>query len=110
MVPPSKIIGIVPIIIDFSNLSFSKFTKNFFLEDWHFNLKISFLKYQTKAKTLPIWIIADREEPGSSIPKKRDMTFKCAVLLTGINSVKPWIKPYKKNFKYSKYLYKCLDN
>ena len=39
--------------------------------------------------------------PGSS-PKKRDITFKWAVLLTGINSVKPWIKPYKINSKYSK--------
>ena len=63
---------------------------------------MSFLKYQTRAKTLPIWMMADKEGPGSSIPKKRDITFKWAVLLTGINSVKPWIKPYKINFKYSK--------
>jgi len=46
--------------------------------------------------------MADKDEPGSLIPKNSDMTFKCAVLLTGINSVKPWIKPYKKNSKYSK--------
>ena len=46
--------------------------------------------------------MADKDEPGSLIPKKCDMTFKWAVLLTGINSVKPWIKPYKKNSKYSK--------
>ncbi len=66
------------------------------------NLKISFRKYQNRANTLPSWIIADKEDPGSSIPKKRDITFKWAVLLTGINSVKPWINPYKINFKYSK--------
>ena len=46
--------------------------------------------------------MADKDEPGSLIPKKCDKTFKWAVLLTGINSVKPWIKPYKKNSKYSK--------
>ena len=63
---------------------------------------MSFLKYQNIASTLPSWIIADKEWPGSSIPKKRDNTFKWAVLLTGINSVKPWIKPYKIYFKYSK--------
>ena len=100
-VPPSKIIGIVPIKIDLNNLSYNKNLKIFF-EYFLLELKISFLKYQNIAKTLPIWIIADREGPGSSIPKKRDMTFKWAVLLTGINSVKPWIKPYKINFKYSK--------
>ena len=72
------------------------------IKDWLFKLKKVFLKYQKIAKTLPSWIIADKEGPGSSIPKKRDMTFKWAVLLTGINSVKPWIKPYKINFKYSK--------
>ena len=66
--------------------------------------KKSFLKYQTMARTLPSWIVADKDAPGSSIPKKRDTTFKCAVLLTGINSVKPWIKPYTINFKYSKKL------
>ncbi len=92
MVPPNKIIGIVPIKIDLNNLSWNKYSKIFF-EVWILNLKKSFLKYQTRAKTLPSWIIADKEEPGSSIPKKRDMIFKWAVLLTGINSVKPWIKP-----------------
>ena len=46
--------------------------------------------------------MADKEDPGSSKPKKREITFKCAVLLIGINSVKPWIKPYNKNSKYSK--------
>ena len=54
------------------------------------------------AKTLPSWIIADKEGPGSLMPKRSDMTFRWAVLLTGINSVKPWIKPYKKYSKYSK--------
>ena len=101
MVPPRKTIGIVPIKIDLNNLSRIKYWKNFF-EDWLFNLKISFLKYQSRAKTLPSWIIADKECPGSLIPKKRDITFRWAVLLTGINSVKPWINPYKINFKYSK--------
>ena len=46
--------------------------------------------------------MADKEGPGSSIPRKRDKTFKWAVLLTGTNSVKPWIKPYKIYLKYSK--------
>ena len=87
--------------IDNNNLSCRKWSKNFF-EDWLVNLEISFLKYQNRAKTLPSWIIADRDDPGSSIPKKRDITFKWAVLLTGINSVNPWINPYKTNFKYSK--------
>ena len=31
---------------------------------------------KNKAKTLPSCITADKEAPGSSIPKKRDMTFK----------------------------------
>ena len=50
------------------------------------------------------WLVIGtyRQGPGSSIPKKRDITFKWAVLLTGINSVNPWIKPYKINSKYSK--------
>ncbi len=61
-----------------------------------------------RAKTLPSWIIADKEGPGSWIPKNKDMTFKWAVLLTGINSVKPCIKPYKTNTKYSKYFYDFL--
>ena len=101
MVPPSKIIGKVPIKIDLIKLSCSKYSKNF-SEYSFFKLKISFLKYQIRAKTLPSWRMADKEGPGSPIPKKRDKTFKWAVLLTGINSVKPWIKPYKINFKYSK--------
>ena len=54
---------------------------------------MSLLKKQIIAKTLPIWIIADIEEPGSSKPNIGDNTFKWAVLLTGINSVKPWISP-----------------
>ena len=104
MLPPSKTIGILPIKIDFNNFE-SKKKSNIFFEDWLFNLKISFLKYQITAKTLPNWIIADKEAPGSSIPKVRGITFKCAVLLTGINSVKPWINPYKTNSKYSKKYY-----
>ena len=98
---PSKTIGMVPIKIDLNKLLFNKYFKIFF-ENLIFNLKKSFLKYQINAKTLPSWIIAETEGPGSSSPKKRDMTFKWAVLLTGINSVKPWIKPYKIYFKYSK--------
>ena len=90
--PPRKIIGIVPIKIDLSNLSCNRKSRKLF-EAWFFNLKISFLKYQNRAKILPNWIIADKEGPGSSIPKYSDITFKWAVLLTGINSVKPWIKP-----------------
>ena len=109
MVPPNKTIGIVPIKIDLNNFSWNKLS-NIFFEYWSFNLKISFLKYHTKAKILPIWIIADKEGPGSSIPKKRDITFKWAVLLTGINSVKPWIKPYKINLKYSKNLINNVIN
>ena len=105
--PPRKTIGIVPIKIDLKNLSLS-FKSKIFLEYWLLNLKISFLKYQTSANTLPSWINADREGPGSSIPKNKDTTFKCAVLLTGINSVKPCIKPYKINSIYSKNLYKFL--
>ena len=53
-------------------------------------------------------MIADKEGPGSSTPKRREKTFKWAVLLTGINSVSPWIKPYKINFKYSKILLNFL--
>ena len=99
--PPTNTIGMVPIKIDLNNFSCIKWS-TIFLDKFIFDLKISFLKYQIKAKTLPNWIIADKEGPGSSIPKKRDMTFKWAVLLTGINSVKPWIKPYKINLIYSK--------
>ena len=101
MVPPSKIIGIVPIKIDLINLSWKSFL-GFFLKYWPLNLKISFLKYQKSASMLPNWIMADKEEPGSSMPKTTDTIFKWAVLLTGINSVIPWIKPYIINSKYSK--------
>ena len=98
---PSKIIGIVPIKMDLNNFCWKKYSKVLF-ENLLLNLKISFLKYQTNAKTLPNWITADKEAPGSSIPKRRDMIFKWAVLLTGINSVMPCIKPYKMHSKYSK--------
>ena len=98
--PPKKTIGIVPIKIDLNIFKCKKYSNNFF-EYWLLNLKISHLKYQNIAKTLPNWIIADAEEPGSSIPKRGGITFKWAVLLIGINSVKPWIKPYKINSKYS---------
>ena len=101
ILPPSKKIGIVPIKIDLNNLSCKRYSRNFF-EDWLLKLKISFLKYQTMATTLPSWIVADKDAPGSSIPKKRGITFKWAVLLTGTTSVNPWINPYKTNFKYSK--------
>ena len=63
---------------------------------------MSLLKYQIRAKTLPSWIIADKEGPGSLRPRRKDITFKWAVLLTGINSDRPWIMPYKINSKYSK--------
>ena len=90
--PPIKIIGIVPIKIDLYNLlnenAYFSFTEFVFLK-----LKILFLKYQNIANTLPICIIADKEEPGSLIPNNRDIIFKWAVLLTGTNSVKPWIIP-----------------
>ena len=101
MLPPRKTIGIVPIKIDINNFWLKKNSKRFF-DDFLFNLEMSFLKYQTKANTLPSWIIADKEWPGSSIPKKRDTTFRWAVLLIGINSVNPWINPYRIYSKYSK--------
>ena len=91
----------VPNKIDLNNLSRKRNSRKF-LYDWLLKLKISFLKYQAKAITLPSWRVADKEAPGSSIPKKRDIIFKWAVLLTGINSVNPCIKPYKINLKYSK--------
>ena len=106
MLPPSKTIGTVPIRIDLNNFSSKRYSKKFF-EDWLLKLKISLLKYQAKAKTLPSWTVADKEGPGSSKPKKRDITFKWAVLLIGMNSVNPWINPYKINFKYSN---KLLNN
>ena len=92
IIPPIKTIGIVPIKIDLYNLLNDNEYFSF-LEFVIFKLKIFFLKYQIIAKTLPICIIADKEEPGSLIPNNRDMIFKWAVLLTGINSVKPWIIP-----------------
>lgn len=55
--------------------------------------KKSSLKYQNIAKTLPNWITADKDDPGSSKPKNKEITFRWAVLLIGRNSVKPWIKP-----------------
>ena len=99
--PPRKIIEIVPIKIDLVNFDLKKELKLIF-EVRFLKVKISFLKYQNIAKTLPIWIIADKDCPGSSIPIRLDITFKWAVLLTGINSVRPWIIPYKINFIYSK--------
>ena len=92
IIPPIKTIGIVPIRMDLYNL----LNKNEFFSFIEFillKLKILLLKYQSIAKTLPICIIAETEEPGSLIPNNRDIIFKCAVLLTGINSVKPWIIP-----------------
>ena len=80
ILPPSKIMGIVPIKIDLNNLSLKRYSRNF-LEDWLLKLKISFLKYQAMARTLPSWIVADKDDPGSSIPKKRDIIFKCKLLL-----------------------------
>ncbi len=109
MPPPIKTIGIVPIKMDLNNLLCKRYSRNF-MDVWLFKLKISFLKYQAMAKTLPSWIVADKDAPGSSIPKKRDITFRWAVLLTGINSVNPWIRPYKTNFKYSKILLNYLIN
>ena len=65
---PDKTIGIVPIKIDLNNF----FLKKGFNDLCKFglkNLNMSFLKYQTSAKTLPNCIIADIEGPGSSNPK-----------------------------------------
>ena len=92
IIPPKKTIGIVPIKIDLNNL-LDKNECLSFLEFVFPKLKIIFLKYQNIAKTLPIWMIADKEEPGSLIPNNREKIFKWAVLLIGINSVKPWIIP-----------------
>ena len=58
----------MPIKIDFNNLSWIKYSKKL-PEDMLLNFEISFLKYQNRAKTLPSWMIADKDEPGSSIPK-----------------------------------------
>ena len=92
IIPPIKTIGIVPIKIDLYNL-LDKNEFFSFIEFLLLKLKILFLKYQIIAKTLPICMIAETEEPGSLIPNNREIIFKCAVLLTGINSVKPWIIP-----------------
>ena len=92
IIPPKRTIGIVPIKIDLYNL----LDKNEYLSFPEFvfsKLKIVFRKYQNIAKTLPIWMIADKEEPGSLIPNNREIIFKWAVLLIGINSVKPWMIP-----------------
>jgi len=88
IIPPKKIIGIVLIKIDFNNLFIKKLLE--ILSEFVFvKLNKFFLKYQNIAKTLPICKIADIEDPGSLIPNNKDIIFKCAVLLTGINSVKP---------------------
>ena len=42
---------------------------------------------------LPSCKDADIEIPGSSQPNTKGTTFRCAVLLIGINSVIPWINP-----------------
>ena len=68
-------IGIVPINIEVDNLLNKKESKIFFEVEF-LKLKISFLKYQNIAKTLPSWIIADKDAPGSSIPNHKDMIFK----------------------------------
>ena len=75
IIPPKKIIGIVAIKIDLINLLQIKELK-ILLDLTSKKLIISFLKYQMIAKTLPNCIIADKEEPGSSIPMNKDNTFK----------------------------------
>ncbi len=75
IIPPIKTIGIVPIKIDLFNL-LNKNESLGFLEFVFLKLEILFLKYQNIAKTLPICIVAETDEPGSSIPKNRDMIFK----------------------------------
>ena len=57
-------IGIVPINIEVDNLLNKKESKIFFEVEF-LKLKISFLKYQNIANTLPSWIIADKDVPGS---------------------------------------------
>ena len=89
---PTPIIGNVPINIDFNNF-LDKKKWCLFLEFILFKLKILYLKYQIIEKMLPIWIMADNEDPGSLMLNNEDIIFKWAVLLTGINSVKPWINP-----------------
>ena len=53
MVPPNKIIGIVPIKIDRNKRSWRRYLNNIF-EFSLLKLYKSFLKYQIKANTLPI--------------------------------------------------------
>ena len=84
IIPPIKTIGIVPIKIDLFNLLKRKEYLSFLMFVF-LKLKILFLKYQNIARTLPICMIAETEEPGSLIPNNREIIFKCAVLLTGIN-------------------------
>ena len=64
---PKIKIGIVPIKIDLYNL-LDKNDSNLFLKFDFLKSKIFFLKYQIIAKTLPICIIAEIEDPGSLIP------------------------------------------
>tara|TARA_S200000501_G_scaffold224472_1_gene210457 strand:- start:84 stop:398 length:315 start_codon:yes stop_codon:yes gene_type:complete len=75
IINPKKTIGIVPIKIDLYNLlnkiEYLNFPIYILLK-----LKILFLKYQNIAKTLPICMIADKEEPGSLIPNNADIIFK----------------------------------
>ena len=73
--PPNKTIGIVPMKIDLYNLSDNNECL-IFLDFIFVKLNILFLKYQNIAKTLPICIIADKEEPGSLIPNNRDIIFR----------------------------------
>ena len=74
IIPPIKTIGIVPIKIDLYNL-LDKNEFFSFIEFLLLKLKILFLKYQIIAKTLPICMIAETEEPGSLIPNNRDIIF-----------------------------------
>ena len=70
-----------------------KYKRCILLELVLYKLILFLLKYQIIAKILPICIIPDKEEPGSLMPNNWDIIFRWAVLLTGINSVKPWIMP-----------------
>ena len=75
IIPPIQTIGIVPIKRDLYNL-LEKNDCLGILECKFLKLKILFLKYQNNAKTLPICIIADNDEPGSLIPNNKDIIFK----------------------------------
>ena len=75
IIPPVITIGIVPIKIDL----YSLLEKNEYLSSLEliiFNLKNFFLKYHNIAKTLPICMIEEKEEPGSLIPNNSDIIFK----------------------------------